>query len=379
MFRCGHCKSLAPEWKKAALAVKGIVNFGAVDADKHGSLGSQYGVQGFPTIKVFGADKSKPTDYQGARTAEGLVDAAISQVRKVSKSRLSGKNSSKQKTKQDKKKKKAKVGTVVTLTDSNFNENVMQSSDIWMVEFYAPWCGHCKSLAPEWKQAAKELKGSGVKLAELDATAYQAAASEYGIKGFPTIKYFLPGAKSAKDAKDYQGPRTSAGIVAFALDQLEKNGGSISPLVELTEQSVLNEHCEDNSICVVAFLPHILDSMKKGREEYIGKLDVVAKNFRGKAFRFGWMQAGDQEKWESALGLTFGFPCVVAINFDKQRFAIQRGSFSTPAIKKFLNGIVSGSEATDALPKLGDLKKVSPWDGKEGVLPQEDDLLKDEL
>lgn len=48
---------------------------------------------------------------------------------------------------------------VVVLTDSNFDELVMQSKDIWLVEFYAPWCGHCKKLEPEWNEAASKLKG----------------------------------------------------------------------------------------------------------------------------------------------------------------------------------------------------------------------------
>jgi protein disulfide-isomerase A6 len=62
---CGHCKNLAPEWAKAAAALKGIVKLGALDASEHQSLGGQYGVKGFPTIKIFGADKNKPADYQG--------------------------------------------------------------------------------------------------------------------------------------------------------------------------------------------------------------------------------------------------------------------------------------------------------------------------
>lgn len=46
--------------------VQGIVKVGAVDADQHNSLGGQYGVRGFPTIKIFGANKQKPEDYQGS-------------------------------------------------------------------------------------------------------------------------------------------------------------------------------------------------------------------------------------------------------------------------------------------------------------------------
>lgn len=45
--------------------MQGVVKVGAVDADQHQSLGGQYGIQGFPTIKIFGANKNKPEDYQG--------------------------------------------------------------------------------------------------------------------------------------------------------------------------------------------------------------------------------------------------------------------------------------------------------------------------
>lgn len=47
---------------------------------------------------------------------------------------------------------------VVELTASNFKKEVLNSDELWLVEFYAPWCGHCKNLAPEWKKAASNLK-----------------------------------------------------------------------------------------------------------------------------------------------------------------------------------------------------------------------------
>lgn len=55
------------------LSLQDVVKVGAVDADKHQSLGGQYGVQGFPTIKIFGANKNKPEDYQG----EGSLPACF--------------------------------------------------------------------------------------------------------------------------------------------------------------------------------------------------------------------------------------------------------------------------------------------------------------
>lgn len=58
--------------KVFAVTQQGVVKVGAVDADQHKSLGGQYGVRGFPTIKVFGANKNKPEDYQGTDTISVL-------------------------------------------------------------------------------------------------------------------------------------------------------------------------------------------------------------------------------------------------------------------------------------------------------------------
>ena len=63
--RCGHCRNLAPAWKQAATALKGVVKVGAVDMDQHQSVGGPYNVRGFPTIKIFGANKQAPSDYNG--------------------------------------------------------------------------------------------------------------------------------------------------------------------------------------------------------------------------------------------------------------------------------------------------------------------------
>lgn len=58
---------------------------------------------------------------------------------------------------------------------------------MWLVEFFAPWCGHCKNLAPHWAQAASELKGK-VKVAAVDATVHNIVAQKYGVSIYQMVK-----------------------------------------------------------------------------------------------------------------------------------------------------------------------------------------------
>merc|ERR1719277_587434 len=109
-------------------------------------------------------------------------------------------------------------GDVVVLTQSNFNEKVINSDELWVVEFYAPWCGHCKALEPEYKKFAKEMKGT-VNVGAVDMTQHQAVGAPYGIKGFPTIKFF---GYNKNKPTDYNGQRTADALGDEAFKQLRK-------------------------------------------------------------------------------------------------------------------------------------------------------------
>ena len=98
---------------------------------------------------------------------------------------------------------------VVTLTDQNFDELTKTGS--WLIEFYAPWCGHCKALAPVWEKAATELRSHPIRLGKVDCTAETKAASRYGIRGYPTIKFMRDGT-----ARPYNGGRSLSDVTTFA-------------------------------------------------------------------------------------------------------------------------------------------------------------------
>ncbi|KNH06362.1 protein disulfide isomerase protein [Perkinsela sp. CCAP 1560/4] len=89
------------------------------------------------------------------------------------------------------------------------------SSGITFVEFYAPWCTHCKTLAPELDKAADRLQGVA-NIVKVDATQNEALAKSYGVEGFPTLLLFQDG-----KVVPYKGGRTAIDIVNFIQKLLE--------------------------------------------------------------------------------------------------------------------------------------------------------------
>ena len=101
---------------------------------------------------------------------------------------------------------------VINLSSADFDRLVLKSDEIWFVEFYAPWCGHCKSLEAHWDTAARKMKGV-VKFGAInvDAEENKSIGSKYAIQGFPTIKIFGLNKKTAPT--DYEGKREADPIV----------------------------------------------------------------------------------------------------------------------------------------------------------------------
>eukprot|EP01029_Cantina_marsupialis_P010403 TRINITY_DN2371_c0_g1_i1.p1 TRINITY_DN2371_c0_g1~~TRINITY_DN2371_c0_g1_i1.p1 ORF type:complete len:278 (+),score=103.60 TRINITY_DN2371_c0_g1_i1:40-873(+) len=115
---------------------------------------------------------------------------------------------------------------VVLLTESNFDEALKEFNHV-LVKFYAPWCGHCKKLAPDYAKAASTLKKNDLILGKVDCTEESDLCQRYGVKGYPTLKFF----KFGKDV-EYTGGRTEADIVAWML----KRAGPASTEIKTTDE-----------------------------------------------------------------------------------------------------------------------------------------------
>ncbi|XP_059661145.1 protein disulfide isomerase-like 2-3 [Cornus florida] len=364
---CGHCKALTPIWEKAATVLKGVATVAALDADAHQSLAQEYGIRGFPTIKVFAPGKP-PADYQGARDVKPIVDFSIQQVRALVNERLSGKSGGGSS-------EKSEPSASVVLDSSNFDELVLKSKELWIVEFFAPWCGHCKKLAPEWKKASKNLKGK-VKLGHVDCDAEKSLMSRFNVQGFPTILVF----GADKDSPfPYEGARSASAIESFALEQLETN---VSPpeVTELTGPDVMEDKCGSAAICFVAFLPDILDSKAEGRNKYLELLLSVAEKFKRSPYSYVWAAAGKQSDLEKHLGVGgYGYPALVALNLKKGAYAPLRSAFELHQITEFVKEAGRGGKGNLPLDSKPVIVTSEPWDGKDGEIIEEDEFSLEEL
>lgn len=153
---------------------------------------------------------------------------------------------------------------VLVLTEKNFNEAVAEYKHI-LIEFYAPWCGHCKALKPEYESAAKTLlaDGSEVRLAKVDATAETQLAEQYEVRGYPTLKFFVNGV-----AQEYKGGRKADEIVSW----LKKKTGPAATRIESAAD--LRKFREQNDVAVIGLFSAFDNEKAKAFERAAGDLDV---------------------------------------------------------------------------------------------------------
>ncbi|KAI9726251.1 MAG: hypothetical protein M1834_009080 [Cirrosporium novae-zelandiae] len=111
---------------------------------------------------------------------------------------------------------------VLAVDADNYKELITKSNHTSIVEFYAPWCGHCQNLKPQYIKAANKLEGlAKVAAVNCDDDHNKPLCTMMGVQGFPTLKIVLPGKKLGKPkVEDYQGERSSKAIVEAVLAKI---------------------------------------------------------------------------------------------------------------------------------------------------------------
>lgn len=212
-------QSLAPTYEQLADSfshAKSRVIIAKVDADGDGKpLGQEYGVTGYPSTSLLPTDpfidphkppkalkwidaNGKVEPYDGQRDIDALAGFVTAQ---------SGVRSNI---------KPPPPPAFKILTSTDFDAVALDPSKDVLVTFTAPWCGHCKTMKPEYEKAAADFAAeSNCVVANVDADAEQNAAlkTRYGVTGFPTIKFF--GKDSKEEPETYSGGRTESDFVKY--------------------------------------------------------------------------------------------------------------------------------------------------------------------
>jgi len=226
---------------------------------------------------------------------------------------------------------------VESLKTKEFEEQVIKGDDFWMIMFYAPWCGHCQKLEPDWKKAAKELVDVG-RMGAVDCgeKEEEGLCGKYEIKGFPSIKVF---GKDKEKPTDYNGGRDADSLVNFVKQENGADGGSASSkLVPPVNYLDMYEFIHAEKVAKVLVFP----AEGKPTPSWIRMLASKYKDGKNKKIQFGeavWNATDTKISQKFAIKET---PCIQIV-FAKH-YTSYDGEFNKKELKEFLDDYVDMEE-----------------------------------
>lgn len=203
---CGHCQKLAPTWEQLAQSLEYDKNvaIAKVDCTQHRSVCNQFEIKGYPTL-LWIEDGKKIEKYQGQRTHEELK-SFVSKMMGNTEMNVNDQQPATEST-----------SAVLVLTGDDFDHGIQ--SGVTFIKFFAPWCGHCKRLAPTWEELGKKfISNPSVNIVKVDCTveASKSLCSEQEVDGFPTLFLY----KNGEKISEYKGSRTLDDLHDFVTQHL---------------------------------------------------------------------------------------------------------------------------------------------------------------
>ena len=269
----------------------------------------------------------------------------------------------------------AASGSVQDLASGNFSE-VLSRPGLSFVEFYAPWCGHCKKLVPEWERTAQLCQEADILVAKVDAIAHKSLAQEHEVQSFPTLRLYKGGPKVSVK---YEGPRTGDKMAEWAKGKLteqfvERLGASADEILSwaakkpvavvglldgIVESSMLYDVLEDVSFA--------LNPKGAGGEVAVGIVESVPP-----ALLQG-LGSGNQKLPCVALVRNFDFEEKVLFFHAEQSWKQSFEPLTSWIAKNRVPALIPGSEQTEKFF----LQEIDPGNGLVLYFGEDDTLRRD--
>ncbi|CEL93939.1 unnamed protein product [Vitrella brassicaformis CCMP3155] len=196
----------------------------------------------------------------------------------------------------------AVASDVAILTNDNFTSYVDGSKNVF-VKFYAPWCGHCKRMAPAWEEVAATFKDEDdVVIAKVDSTVERELSDKYEVRGYPTLKFFP---KGKTESEPYDGGREADPMVEFVNQKagtFRKKGGDLKE--EAGKITALEPLIKEYAQCAKGKKECFDGAMKKVDDEIAKQkpsMEKVAKFYKKMLDKMGTDPKEGLKEWKKEL------------------------------------------------------------------------------